>query len=767
MSIDEDRPTFTSPFSPKHCFIKNLNSGSHFQLPYDLWWQFVYQKNFTCRNPSTNYKRIRNNIYVDSANKMASAPGCQPCACKTSPSGSTCGENCLNRVMFTECTPGVCPCGENCSNRRFQKRQWAPALDKFWTGTGKGFGVRTNEVIKNGSFICEYLGEVVNWETFAERTRTWYRDCDRHYALNLDSGWVIDGYRSGSVARFINHSCQPNCEVQKWVVNGQYRMGIFAVVDIQAGQELTYNYNFQSFSRTGPEKCLCRSEKCSGAVGLSWPNRRGRPSFLLRNYRKILGRKSRNIGAKKNPIKMDFLRQFLLEKCRLSAKFRNFNDETILKGFSLNIPENCTQFNPNFVDILQKILSNRPADNLMQQLTKYLLDLYYSKNEDSPLLEKIYQDSRPLVGEYDPDRVNLDLDLWSKNRTPDTDKVRCLCGSFEDDGEMVQCDACFYWLHSDCLKLKSSNFSSGGGLDENFACNFCRAIDSTKNESRDVMEKCIRKQFCDIILEPQPDFKLPKCTYYKALMCGDLQIRLGDCVYLRRDVSEIQKRLLNDLNEECVVKHSKNSRQIKSHESNFIHELLIKKNQTFLRKDLRIMRVERLFMGPRNVRFMFGSYFAHHYETFCEPNRRFYKNEVFVTPLYDTWPLVSSVVGRCLVLDPATYCKGRPLFPAYDERDVFVCEYRVDKSQRLFDKSSSTKCGGRLQVNCQSFIFRNFENKLKICRNFTPFDDQLRNKNKTKIAATKIALSNEQIEKLSKFGKRIRLDQQIARIKNM
>jgi SET domain-containing protein len=39
-----------------------------------------------------------------------------------------------------------------------------------------------------------------------------------HYCLNLDSGMVIDGYRMSNLCRFVNHSCQPNCEMQKWFV---------------------------------------------------------------------------------------------------------------------------------------------------------------------------------------------------------------------------------------------------------------------------------------------------------------------------------------------------------------------------------------------------------------------------------------------------------------------------------------------------------------------------------------------------------------------
>lgn len=43
-----------------------------------------------------------------------------------------------------------------------------------------------------------------------------YHNHSDHYCLNLDSGMVIDSYRMGNEARFINHSCNPNCEMQKW-----------------------------------------------------------------------------------------------------------------------------------------------------------------------------------------------------------------------------------------------------------------------------------------------------------------------------------------------------------------------------------------------------------------------------------------------------------------------------------------------------------------------------------------------------------------------
>uniref|UniRef100_A0A8D2PMY8 Uncharacterized protein n=1 Tax=Zosterops lateralis melanops TaxID=1220523 RepID=A0A8D2PMY8_ZOSLA len=64
----------------------------------------------------------------------------------------------------------------------------------------------------------------------------------------------------------MNHSCQPNCETLKWTVNGDTRVGLFAVCDIPAGTELTFNYNLDCL---GNEKtvCKCGAPNCSGFLG--------------------------------------------------------------------------------------------------------------------------------------------------------------------------------------------------------------------------------------------------------------------------------------------------------------------------------------------------------------------------------------------------------------------------------------------------------------------------------------------------------------------
>lgn len=80
-----------------------------------------------------------------------------------------------------------------------------------------------------------------------------------------------------------------------------------------------------------------------------------------------------------------------------------------------------------------------------------------------------------------------------------------------------------------------------------------------------------------------------------------------------------------------------------------------------------------------------GHYYHRPTETFHESSRKFFDKEVFRAPRFDIVP-VSAVVGRCCVLDLASYCQGRPKGVAED--DVYVCEFRVDRSARLFNKIS-------------------------------------------------------------------------------
>ena len=96
--------------------------------------------------------------------------------------------------------------------------------------------------------MVDYIGEVISEKEFQRRMAQDYSKSHHHYCLHLEKGVVIDGYRMGNLSRFVNHSCDPNCEMQKWNVNGTYRMALFSMRCIAPGEELTYDYNFSSYN---------------------------------------------------------------------------------------------------------------------------------------------------------------------------------------------------------------------------------------------------------------------------------------------------------------------------------------------------------------------------------------------------------------------------------------------------------------------------------------------------------------------------------------
>jgi len=115
----------------------------------------------------------------------------------------------------------------------------------------------------------------------------------------------------------------------------------------------------------------------------------------------------------------------------------------------------------------------------------------------------------------------------------------------------------------------------------------------------------------------------------------------------------------------------------------------------------------------RGERFAFGHHYLRPHETYHEPTRKFFSNEVMRVPLYEVVPL-DLIWGQCWVLDLNTYCKGRPV--GAPEEHVYVCEYRVDKSARLFSKVAKPS---RPPICTKSYAFDYFDTRLKPVRTYT------------------------------------------------
>jgi len=163
-----------------------------------------------------------------------------------------------------ECV-GDCSCGTACANQRFQRKQYADVT--VIKTEKKGYGLRANADMQPGDFIFEYIGEVIDERTFRRRMIQYDEERIKHfYFMSLRKGEFVDATKKGNLGRFCNHSCNPNCFVDKWVVDDKLRMGIFAERKIKAGEELVFNYNVDRYG-ADPQPCYCGESNCTGFIG--------------------------------------------------------------------------------------------------------------------------------------------------------------------------------------------------------------------------------------------------------------------------------------------------------------------------------------------------------------------------------------------------------------------------------------------------------------------------------------------------------------------
>ncbi|GAP87448.1 putative histone-lysine N- H3 lysine-36 specific [Rosellinia necatrix] len=178
-----------------------------------------------------------------------------------------CGEDsdCINRATKMECVDSNCNCGNECQNQRFQRKQYANV--SVIKTEKKGFGLRADTDLQAHEFIFEYIGEVINEPTFRRRAIQYDKEGIRHfYFMSLTKNEFVDATKKGNLGRFCNHSCNPNCYVDKWVVGNKLRMGIFAGRRIQLGEELVFNYNVDRYG-ADPQPCYCGEPNCIGFIG--------------------------------------------------------------------------------------------------------------------------------------------------------------------------------------------------------------------------------------------------------------------------------------------------------------------------------------------------------------------------------------------------------------------------------------------------------------------------------------------------------------------
>ncbi|KAK4159224.1 putative H3 3mK9 histone methyl transferase [Cladorrhinum sp. PSN259] len=187
----------------------------------------------------------------------------------------------------------ACSCSSDCPNRVVQRGRTVP-LTIFRT-SNRGWGVRSPIEIKKGQFVDRYLGEIITREeadrrraesTIGSRKDVYLFALDKFTHPDSLDPWLrsdpreVDGEWMSGPTRFINHSCEPNmrifARVGDKVDKHIHDLALFAIRDIPAGEELTFDYvdggqedEFDQDSQD-PEKikdmtpCLCGTKKCRG-----------------------------------------------------------------------------------------------------------------------------------------------------------------------------------------------------------------------------------------------------------------------------------------------------------------------------------------------------------------------------------------------------------------------------------------------------------------------------------------------------------------------
>eukprot|EP00033_Pygsuia_biforma_P005378 GCRY01005933.1.p1 GENE.GCRY01005933.1~~GCRY01005933.1.p1 ORF type:complete len:290 (+),score=21.48 GCRY01005933.1:213-1082(+) len=181
----------------------------------------------------------------------------------------------------------LCSCSRDLCRNRVVQQGPKHHFEVFYCGFKKGWGLRAHDFISKGSYIGEYVGELLR-SAEADRKQLEYNkiaEVDpqfRNYLMSVKEVLAdervlcthIDPILKGNFTRFMNHSCEPNCK--RLLVRFDSlipHISFFAVRDIKRGEELTFHYSDeqQNFERLDKAilsrcKCYCGASSCQGCL---------------------------------------------------------------------------------------------------------------------------------------------------------------------------------------------------------------------------------------------------------------------------------------------------------------------------------------------------------------------------------------------------------------------------------------------------------------------------------------------------------------------
>nr|XP_051227175.1 histone-lysine N-methyltransferase, H3 lysine-9 specific SUVH1-like isoform X2 [Lolium perenne] len=268
------------------CLVNDVNSEKGPGL-------FTYISEVKYLKPLSSLKPLQGCRCVSACLPTDSTCGCSQCNGGNLPYSST-GLLVCRKPMIYECGES-CLCSVNCRNRVTQKG--AKIHFEVFRTENRGWGLRSWDPIRAGSFICEYVGEVIDDEKFSlddsKDDYLFQTVCPGRKTLKWNYGPELIGEQSanvspdtfeplpikisakkmGNISRFMNHSCAPNAFWQPVQFDhgddGHPHIMFFALKHIPPMTELTYDYGEIGADSSGigsprAKSCLCGSSNCRG-----------------------------------------------------------------------------------------------------------------------------------------------------------------------------------------------------------------------------------------------------------------------------------------------------------------------------------------------------------------------------------------------------------------------------------------------------------------------------------------------------------------------
>jgi SET domain-containing protein len=170
---------------------------------------------------------------------------------------------------------------------------------------GKGaFALKT---IRKGTRLVEYVGEIITAEESDKRYDDTNVKNHHTFLFSVDKWKVIDATYGGNEARFINHSCDPNCDA----IIEKRRVYIESNRTIRKGEELAYDYNYERTPKTTKAderlyKCLCGAAECRGTIlsaTVTLPKKAAKKAAKKKSANKTKSKKTKTSPKKKSAAK--------------------------------------------------------------------------------------------------------------------------------------------------------------------------------------------------------------------------------------------------------------------------------------------------------------------------------------------------------------------------------------------------------------------------------------------------------------------------------